>query len=76
MKRSPYTIEAAFAANIFSKIIVSTDSQKITAIAIEHGAEVPFLRPDELSGDAVSSDDVLLSVSYTIKPMFPDCIGN
>lgn len=60
-----YTIEAAFAANIFSKIIVSTDSQEIAKTAIAYGAEVPFLRPDDISGDSVSSDDVILhALSY------------
>lgn len=33
------------------KIIVSTDSEKYKKIAIEYGAEVPFLRPPEISQD-------------------------
>lgn len=33
------------------KIIVSTDSEKYAKIAKEYGAEVPFLRPKELSED-------------------------
>lgn len=33
------------------KIIVSTDSEKYAKIAEEYGAEVPFLRPKELSED-------------------------
>lgn len=33
------------------KIIVSTDSEKYANIAREYGAEVPFLRPSEISGD-------------------------
>ena len=35
-----------------NKIIVSTDSRKISLIAKKYGAEVPFLRPKKLSGDA------------------------
>lgn len=60
-----YTIEAAIESNIFKKIIVSTDSSQIAKIAINYGAEVPFLRPDEISGDLTSSDDVILhALSY------------
>lgn len=55
-----YTIEAAQKSGIFNKIIVSTDSERIAEIAREYGAEVPFIRPNEISGDMVSSDDVIL----------------
>jgi CMP-N,N'-diacetyllegionaminic acid synthase len=33
------------------KIIVSTDCPEIKKIALEYGAEVPFLRPSNISGD-------------------------
>ena len=33
------------------KIIVSTDSEEYAKIAREYGAETPFLRPSEISGD-------------------------
>ncbi len=39
-----WTIEAAIESKLFSKIIVSTDSQKIADVATSYGAEVPFLR--------------------------------
>lgn len=55
-----YTIMAAIQSNVFEKVIVSTDSQEIAAIALSYGAEVPFLRPEKLSGDLISSDDVIL----------------
>lgn len=55
-----YTIEAALKSEIFSKVIVSTDSREIARIAQQYGAEVPFLRPAEISGDSVSSDEVIL----------------
>lgn len=38
-----------------SKVIVSTDSQEIADVARSFGAEVPFLRPDEISGDKAKS---------------------
>ena len=32
-------------SKIFDKVIVSTDSKKISNIALKYGAEIPFLRP-------------------------------
>lgn len=54
-----YTIEAALKASSLSKVIVSTDDEEIKKIAIAYGAEVPFMRPEELSGDDVSDLPVL-----------------
>jgi CMP-N,N'-diacetyllegionaminic acid synthase len=44
-----YTIEAALAVKNIDRVIVSTDNDEIADIAMKHGAEVPFLRPPELS---------------------------
>jgi len=46
-----YTIAAARQSEIFTDVIVSTDSQKYADIASHYGAEVPFLRPSEIAGD-------------------------
>lgn len=46
-----YTIEAAKKSQLINRIIVSTDSKEIAKIAQKHGAEVPFLRPAEISQD-------------------------
>jgi CMP-N,N'-diacetyllegionaminic acid synthase len=54
-----YSIEQAIASNSFSKIIVSTDDEAIAKIAIEFGAEVPFIRPSELANDTASSIEVV-----------------
>lgn len=54
-----YTIEAALDSEVFEKVIVSTDDQEIANIAVRFGAEVPFIRPEILSSDEVSSDDVI-----------------
>ncbi|MBF4470308.1 cytidylyltransferase domain-containing protein [Flavobacterium sp. HJJ] len=58
-----YSIEQAIASNSFAKIIVSTDDEAIAQIAIDFGAEVPFIRPSELANDTASSIDV---VQHTI----------
>ena len=55
-----YTIEAAVESEVFEKVIVSTDSREIADVARAFGAEIPFLRPEEIAGDLVSSDDVIL----------------
>lgn len=44
-----YTIEAAKASRLINRVIVSTDSAEIADIAKQYGAEVPFLRPKEIS---------------------------
>ena len=46
-----YTIEAAVQSGVFSRIIVSTDSDEIASVAKEHGAEVPFIRQASLADD-------------------------
>lgn len=47
-----YTIEAALRSRYASRVVVTTDSEEIAAVAREYGAEAPFLRPAELSGDS------------------------
>lgn len=46
-----YTIEAALGSRLFHRIVVSTDSEDIAAVARTYGAEVPFLRSAEISDD-------------------------
>jgi CMP-N,N'-diacetyllegionaminic acid synthase len=46
-----YSIAAAYASEVFTDIIVSTDSEEYAAIARYYGAEVPFLRPVDIAGD-------------------------
>jgi len=46
-----FSIAAGLASERISRVIVSTDDEEIAEIAKEYGAEVPFLRPEELSKD-------------------------
>ena len=55
-----WPIEAAKASGLFDHIIVSTDDAEIAEVAKELGAEVPFIRPPELSDDHASTDSVVL----------------
>ena len=46
-----WSIEAAQKSGVFDRIIVSTDDEEIAEVARKYGAEVPFMRPEELSND-------------------------
>ncbi|HHQ4443933.1 TPA: pseudaminic acid cytidylyltransferase [Aeromonas veronii] len=54
-----WSIEAAKASGCFDKIIVSTDDREIAAIAIQFGAEIPFIRPAALSDDYTGTIPVI-----------------
>lgn len=55
-----YTIKVAQDSGIFSNIVVSTDSQEYADIALQYGAEVPFIRPVELAEPHIPSSEVTL----------------
>jgi N-acylneuraminate cytidylyltransferase len=59
-----YTIAAARQSGIFSAIVVSTDSEQYAEISRKYGAEVPFLRPTEISGDVSPDIDW---IEFTLK---------
>ena len=46
-----YTISAAIQSDVFSDVMVSTDSEEYAYVSREYGAEVPFLRPAQMAGD-------------------------
>lgn len=54
-----YSIEAALSSKLFDKVIVSTDDEEIATIAKQYGAQIPFIRPKELSDDFSGTDDVV-----------------
>ena len=53
-----WTIHNLFSSHLFSRVIVSTDSKEISAVSTEAGADVPFLRPPELSDDLTPTANV------------------
>lgn len=74
-----YSIQAAKASGLFEKIIVSTDDGEIAQIAKEYGADVPFIRPESLSGDIVGTHPVVTHAieycqSHYFVPDFTCCI--
>ena len=50
-----WPIGAARGSRYVDRTIVSTDDASYAAIAVEHGADVPFLRPAELASDIAPS---------------------
>lgn len=62
-----YTIECALQANGVDRVIVSTDDEEIARVCREHGAEVPFLRPQELATDNAKAIDVYLHAIHYLR---------
>lgn len=59
-----YSIDAALSSGCFDRVVVSTDDEEISDLAKTYGADVPFLRPPELSGDHVGTLPV---IKHTIE---------
>jgi len=55
-----WSIKQAHAVASIKHVVVSTDSEEIAAIALSYGAEVPFLRPSEISQDETPTEPVIL----------------
>ena len=61
--------------NEYMKIVLSTDNEEYRKIGIEYGAEAPFLRPKEISGD-LSTDQEFIehAIKYYKNEYEPDII--
>ena len=55
-----YTIEAAKASSLIDDLIISTDDEEIAAVAKQYGANVPFMRPNDLATDTASKWPVFI----------------
>jgi CMP-N-acetylneuraminic acid synthetase len=62
-----YTIRAALNSEKINRIIVSTEDKAVAKIAIKNGAEVPFLRPENLCGDDTTLADVIKFILDKLK---------
>tara|TARA_B100001250_G_C19734076_1_gene759943 strand:- start:172 stop:870 length:699 start_codon:yes stop_codon:yes gene_type:complete len=65
-----YSIELALKSNLFDRVIVSTDDTDIAEISKEYGAEIPFMRPDNISDDFSTIDDVLIHALNAIDSSY------
>jgi CMP-N,N'-diacetyllegionaminic acid synthase len=72
-----YTIEAAKNSQFIDRIIVSTEDQEIAEVSRTYGAEIPFIRPEELAGDNASTLEVINHAVNWLKVhdgYYPDLI--
>lgn len=65
------TIGILSAAGVFDRVMVSTDDAEIAAVATAAGAEVPFMRPAELSGDHVATLPVMQHAIRELRKLWP-----
>lgn len=54
-----WTIDAGLSSKVISRLVISTDDEKIAEAASRAGCEVPFMRPPELATDTARSMDVV-----------------
>lgn len=64
-----YSIETAIRSELFDKVIVSTDDAEIAKVAAIYGAEVPFIRPKELSDDFTGTVPVIAHAIESITKL-------
>jgi pseudaminic acid cytidylyltransferase len=57
-----YSLEAALQSSLFGEVMVSTDNDEIANISREIGAQIPFFRKGETSGDFATLADVISEV--------------
>ena len=57
-----YAISSCLDAGIFDEVMVSTDSREIANVAVEYGAQTPFMRSEKTSDDYATTYDVLEEV--------------
>ena len=63
-----WSIEAALQSGCFSRVVVSTDDDEVADVARQYGAELPFMRPAELSDDHTGTIPVIRhSVEWFIR---------
>lgn len=75
-----WSITTAIKSNLFDRVIVSTDDAEIASISKEYGAEVPFIRPKDLSGHQAGTMEVIRHAIEWIKedamqtPLYVCCL--
>lgn len=62
-----YSIEAAQKSGLFDRIVITTDDEEIAELARSYGAEVPFMRPKELSDDHTATIPVIAHAIQTLQ---------
>jgi CMP-N-acetylneuraminic acid synthetase len=83
-----YMVEAAMESRLLDRLIVSTDHPEIARIARDYGAEVPFMRPNDLAEDVASElvtqhavrfvegEGYAVRIVLTMQPTTPFCAAD
>ncbi|MEA3510180.1 MAG: pseudaminic acid cytidylyltransferase [Actinomycetota bacterium] len=69
------TIQTLRQADLFDRIVVSTDDEEVAAIGVEAGAEVPFRRPANLADDHTGARPVIVHAIETLEAASGDQLG-
>jgi len=64
-----YAIRAALASGVFDRVVVSSDDAEIVEVAKNLGAEVPFVRPDDLADDHTPTVPVIAHAIQTCQAL-------
>lgn len=62
-----HSIKASNESSYINRTIVSTDSKEYASIALKYNAEIPFIRPKEISGDFAQDSEVFIHVIKTLE---------
>jgi len=62
-----YSIDAALKAKHITRVVVSTEDNEIAECSRESGAEIPFMRPPDLSQDTSKMSDV---INFTLNKLY------
>jgi CMP-N,N'-diacetyllegionaminic acid synthase len=54
-----WSIDAGLQSKYVDRVVVSTDSNAIAAMAKQYGADIPFIRPEILASDTATTIDVV-----------------
>ncbi|MDO7727848.1 MAG: pseudaminic acid cytidylyltransferase, partial [Loktanella sp.] len=70
-----WSIEAAQQSGLFDRVVVSTDDAEIAETALSLGAEIPFIRPDDLANDFTATVPVIAHAieALALAPDTPVC---
>lgn len=65
-----YAIDSILDSGIDVDIVVSTDSDEIAQVALDHGGAYVIKRPESISGDGAKTEDALLDALDQMKSLY------
>lgn len=65
-----YTIETALQTPLLNDVIISTDAIEIANVAQQYGANVPFMRPNDLASDTASKWPVFIHALESYEKLY------